>query len=373
MKIAYIFSMKNGIAPFIYSELLELEKNKIKFAIFPTKYRKGLAMPKKDWEVFRLNPLMILLTQPLVFAKQPGTYLNLFFESLFSGTLMHFLIAGSYSLKMRNIDRIHCHFGDAKLFIGYYCKKLTGKKLSVTIHAHELYQAQESMFRKSLAYCDNIITISDYNKNYLIKEHNVDSGKITVNRLFVDTEKFRRTEKTRILIVAQWHEKKGHRFLFEAVKKLNRQDIELWIVGGMVPGYAELDVEKLAKDIGVFDICSFFGELKGSALKSVYNAADIFVLPSYTTDKGDREGIPVSLMEAMAYGLPVISTYHTGIPELVEETLVKEKNASELAKAIEQLIRKKKDWGRIGKNNRKIILAKYAPKNLKNLARIFRE
>ena len=239
MKIAYIFSMKNGIAPFIYSELVELEKNNIKFRIFPTKFKEGLCMPKKHWDTYRFNPFVTILKQPFIFLNKPLSYIKLFFESLSSNTLIYFLIACDYYSKLKDIDRIHCHFGDAKLFIGYYCKKLTGKKLSVTIHAHELYQKRREMFRKSLNYCDSIITISEYNKRYLVKDYNIDSEKIIVNRLFVDTNKFMKKKKIRILIVAQWHEKKGHKYLFEAIKKLNRDDVQAWVVRERDEGYAD--------------------------------------------------------------------------------------------------------------------------------------
>ena len=95
-------------------------------------------------------------------------------------------------------------------------------------------------------------------------------------------------------------------------------------------------------------------------------------MPSHTTNRGDKEGIPVSLMEAMAYELPVISTYHAGIPELVEQKLVKEKDVNYLTKTIKSLIKNKKTWPKIGHKNRQIILKKFSPDNVKRLVEIFR-
>lgn len=371
MKIAYIFSMKNGIAPFIYSELMELEKNQINFKIFPTKYKEGLCMPKESWEIYRFNPAVTILKQPLFFLKNPFLYSKLLLESISTNSLIPFLVACDFSTKMTGIDRIHCHFGDTKLFIGYYCKRLTSKKLSVAIHAHELYQKNKKMFRIALNLCDQIIAESEYNKKCLVEMHNIDPKRIIVNRQFVDITKFSKNNKFKILMVAQWHEKKGHRYLFEAIKKLNREDIELWIVGGMVPGYAEVDVKKLAKTLDIEDKVSFFGELKGNALLSIYNTADIFVLPSYTTKNGDKEGTPISLMEAMAFELPVISTNHAGIPEIVDQILVKEKSAQSLADAIVYVMRKKDEWKKMGKHNRRIVIKKYSQKNVKSLLNIF--
>jgi len=82
---------------------------------------------------------------------------------------------------------------------------------------------------------------------------------------------------------------------------------------------------------------------------------DAVVLPSITTDDNEREGIPVALMEAMAYGIPVVSTRTAGIPELISEgagLLVGEKEAQELAGAIEKLITDEELAAEIGKRGR---------------------
>lgn len=76
-------------------------------------------------------------------------------------------------------------------------------------------------------------------------------------------------------------------------------------------------------------------------IRQALNQADIFLLPSKTAADGDMEGIPVALMEAMAVGLPVVSTFHSGIPELIENDvsgwLVKEDDAEALAETLLKL------------------------------------
>ena len=71
------------------------------------------------------------------------------------------------------------------------------------------------------------------------------------------------------------------------------------------------------------------------------------MLPSQTAEDGDMEGVPVALMEAMARGIPVISTWHSGIPELVEDGrngwLIKEKDAAGLADVIAKIVDEKPD------------------------------
>jgi len=91
--------------------------------------------------------------------------------------------------------------------------------------------------------------------------------------------------------------------------------------------------------------------------------SNIFVLPSITTRDGDQEGIPNAIKEAMARGLPVVSTYHAGIPELIEDGisgfLVPECNEKALAEKIEYVISHPEIWQSIEEAGRKKIEEEY--------------
>ena len=102
------------------------------------------------------------------------------------------------------------------------------------------------------------------------------------------------------------------------------------------------------------------GRQGGVILDIIYSACDIFCLPSFTEYYSDgkpreREGIPVALMEAMAWGKPVITTRHAGIPELVDEILVEERNVKQLKEAIEYLLdnpeKRIGTWGKEQRDN----------------------
>ena len=86
---------------------------------------------------------------------------------------------------------------------------------------------------------------------------------------------------------------------------------------------------------GLEDMVTMPGFKPQEEIRQALSEADIFLLPSKTAADGDMEGIPVALMEAMAVGLPVVSTYHSGIPELIQNNvsgwLVSENDADELA------------------------------------------
>lgn len=367
--VAYILSMKRtGLDAFNYREMRELINHGLNISIFPTKYNVGPYMPEEEWDCYIYNPIKVVLKQPFFFLNNPKQYLRLLCESFKTKSLIDFLIANEFAnqMKRRNIQHIHCHFGDHKLFIGYYCKRHLNIPLTVTIHAHELYNnPNEIMFKLSLNSCDKIITISNYNKKYIVENFGINTDRIIVIRLFVDTD-VKATKK--ILTVGRFVEKKGHEILFTAIKKLNRADLKLWIVGGN-----GLDLEQLAIDLGIRDKIIFFGVVSDEILKELYERCGIFCLPSRTASDGDREGIPVALMEAMSYGKPVISTRHAGIPELVEDILVEENNAEELAKAIELLADNPDLRRKLGERNRKIIEERYSKKNVMKLANIMLE
>jgi colanic acid/amylovoran biosynthesis glycosyltransferase len=207
----------------------------------------------------------------------------------------------------------------------------------------------------------------------------VNEDKIEVMRLFPETnqiDKFR--TKKKILIVANWAEKKGYKVLFDAISKLDRSDFILWVVGGSYYSDNSIDLNELIKESNLENKISLLGRHGGEILDIIFSSCDIFCLPSLTEyyDDGnpaEREGIPVSLMEAMAWGKPVISTFHAGIPELVEEILVKENDVDELKDAIEYLLDHPEKWTEMGKRNQEIIKEKYNPENVKILSDIFKK
>ena len=86
---------------------------------------------------------------------------------------------------------------------------------------------------------------------------------------------------------------------------------------------------------------------------------DILLVPSVTAQDGDQEGTPAVLMEALAQGIPVISTYHSGIPELVQDGisgfLVPERDTNALAEKIIYLLEHQEIWAEMGKAGRKYV------------------
>lgn len=151
----------------------------------------------------------------------------------------------------------------------------------------------------------------------------------------------------RLLAVGRLVEKKGMEYLVRAVPRLVARgvDASLRIVG---VGPLRERLERVAGESSSGGRVAFLGGLGHDGVASEMLRADVLVAPSVTAGDGDMEGIPVVLMEAMASGVPVVSTVHSGIPELVTNgesgVLVRERDPDALAAAIGALVAEPARW-----------------------------
>jgi colanic acid/amylovoran biosynthesis glycosyltransferase len=372
-KLAYITSMATGgLAGFNYRELTEMKLVGTEIVLFITKYISGPYMPPDGIPTYETKVVPIILSHPQSFFTRPIRYLSLLSEALSTKTVIDFAIAVAWSKIMvaSGAEWLHCHWGDHKLYIGYYCHKLTGIPLSVTLHGYDLYNNPNwEMLEKSLKACAQIITISEYNRNLLIKRFGEIGKRVKVVRLSADLlddpEKMKNTKN--VLIVGGFHPRKGYDTLLQALRILDRDDIHLWVVGYNGP----VDVRKMVADFGLQERVTILGQISDEVLKILYTFCDIFTMPSRIDHKGVGEGLPVALMEAMSYGKPVVSTYHTGIPELVPDILVEENDAQGLANGIALLADDRELRRKKGIRNREIIRNDYSNDNVRKLLGTF--
>lgn len=363
IKTAYIVSIGKGLESFIYREVEEMLKRGVEITLYATKYNPNdIFSPKKEWKVEVINYSKLISSFWLNLLKNPIKTIGLVQSAIKSKTLVELLIAFDYSTRMKKqqVNHIHCHFGDRKFFIGYYCKKLLNLPLSLTVHAHELYaNPNEIFFRKIVHDADKIIAISQKNKDILVNDFGVKADKVEVIRLSIDLSNFKKEEKIKVLTVARYTERKGFKELFEAIKILNREDIEFITIG-----FGDLDLHQMAKDLNIDDKVTIFDKMGAKQLRYFYNTCDIFCLPSKTTELEGAEGIPVVLMEAMASEMLIVTTPNGSINELVDEILVKEADSQDLANGLLKAISLMKNKNEIGLKNRKKVLNEYSEKNI---------
>lgn len=270
-------------------------------------------------------------------------------------------------LNKNNYDIIHCHFGpngnlgallkDTGVFKG---------KLITAFHGYDMTQYIEkngnNVYDHLFKIGDLFLPISNLWKDKLIKL-GCDRQKIIVHRMGININKFlfhprkpRKNGKINLLTIARLVEKKGVQYGIQAVAQLVKKypGIEYRIIGD---GPLKTKLESLTKKLNICGNVKLIGWKQQEEIIELIEESDILLAPSITGKDGDQEGIPVAIMEALAQGLPVISTYHSGIPELIEDgvsgLLVPERNIDALAEKLEYLIQHPEIWPTMGRAGRK--------------------
>ena len=263
-----------------------------------------------------------------------------------------FVRAGFIANRCRRIGvrHIHAHFANEPSAAVHFASLMTGIPFSFTAHAKDLYLTPKSVVRRRARAATFVATCTGYNANYLRELIGADGGtKIHLVYHGIDLSMFAADAKEpdaaesayRLLSVGRLVPKKGHEHLIAACAKLRDAGYEIrcQIVGG---GPLKAELEAQIVRLGLEEVVSLAGSMTHADLIGLYRRADLFALAPRITDDGDRDGIPNVIAEAMAAGVPVVSTDVSGIPELVrhEQTglLVPPNDPAALAAAIARLI-----------------------------------
>jgi len=238
------------------------------------------------------------------------------------------------------VDHIHTHFASSNCEMLIYLSGLTDVPFSFTAHAHDIFRRPRLLAEK-IAAAKFVATISEYNRRYLAAIVGPDhAGKIHVVRCGLEPDEFpERPEappdrRLEIVSVGRLVPKKGHDVLIEALGAMRDVEFRCRIVGD---GPLGADLAQLAERQGISERVEFAGLLPNEQVRQTLMQADLFVLACRQARDGNVDGIPVALMEAMALGVPVVSTQVTGIPELVRPGagfLVSPQSPLELARCI---------------------------------------
>jgi glycosyltransferase involved in cell wall biosynthesis len=253
---------------------------------------------------------------------------------------------------------------------------LTGIGYSITVHGpHIFFDPTHWALREKVKFSRFIVCISHHCKSQMMLfSDQSDWDRYQIVHCGVDPHQFRYVEVKRharkLLYTGRLAAEKGLPVLFESLRLLGQQDYdyELTLVGD---GDERKSLENLARQMGIADRLVFAGFASQEKVKDYLMQTDVFILPSFA------EGVPVSLMEAMACGVPVIATHVGGIAELIEpgETglLVPASDALALRDAIASYLN---DYGlreKVSRQEREKVLSDFnLDKEVDKLARLFR-
>ncbi|HET9481744.1 MAG TPA: glycosyltransferase family 4 protein, partial [Candidatus Polarisedimenticolia bacterium] len=224
---------------------------------------------------------------------------------------------------------------------------------SFTGHANDLY-TNPGRLREKIRAARFVATCTGFNERHLKElcaaraDDTIHPGKIVRVYHGVDLSRFApaapgagSSDPSRLVTVTRLKEKKGFPWLLEALDHLRRKgvDFTLEIYG---EGDQRGRIESRVNELGLQDRVSLKGAIPHERIPSVLAAAGVFVLPCVVLPNQDRDGIPNTIIEALASGLPVVSTAISGIPEAVRDgqtgLLVPERDAWALAAALERMM-----------------------------------
>jgi glycosyltransferase involved in cell wall biosynthesis len=250
--------------------------------------------------------------------------------------------------RRNGVRHIHAHFGLTPATIAWFASAFGnraggGWTWSFTIHGfQDFVNEREAALAAKAASASHVVCVSDFTRSQLMRITPPEQwGKFHVVRCGIDLARFAFEPRARlaavptVVVVGRLSPEKGGGVLLEALGGL-RADGVAAVVEFVGDGEARPALEAQAARLGIADRVRFLGALHPSEVPARLRQADVFCLPSFA------EGLPVSIMEAMAVGTPVVTTYISGIPELAVDgetaLVVPAGNARRLADALARLL-----------------------------------
>lgn len=245
-----------------------------------------------------------------------------------------------------DVDWLHTHFLHTPASVTRYAALIRGIGWSFSAHAKDIWTSPDWELREKLADAawgitctqanlDHLRSLSDEPGKVHLVYHGLDFSRIP------DPPKRSATdgEPVTIASVGRAVEKKGYGDLIAALALLG--DSARWRFEHVGGGPLSARLKENAAKLGIGDRITWHGARDRGFVFDLLGRSDLFVLPSRLTSSGDRDGLPNVLMEAQAFGVPVLSTDVSGIPELVTHGengwLVPQRDARALADALRDL------------------------------------
>lgn len=385
---------------FILQEILDLEALGLGLEIFSLQHPTDAIVPSLAKQVLapvtylpksmgkrQGRPLMAHLR---LFTAHPLRYMDTFRflrQRLEGPSWSEFIQGGclAWLLLKSGIRHLHAHFATEPAGTAELVHRFTGIPYSLTCHAKDIFLTAPEVLRRKMHHATFVVTCTEANRSHL---QNIASNGTPIHRLYhgLNLARFdvlRKNESSAdtslptILSVGRLREKKGFLTLIHACRILvdAGHRFRCQIVGY---GPLQTEMEALIRTLGLGETLSLCGKKTLEEVVDLYRHASIFALPCRVADDGDRDGIPNVFMEAMAMGLPVVSTDVSGIPELIHHNrnglLVPQQDADSLAKALSQLLESPELRLRLGQAGRETIVNNFvSEQSSRQLKELFAE
>ncbi|MCI0602884.1 glycosyltransferase family 4 protein [bacterium] len=383
LKVGYVLRKFPVLSEtFILNEILALEAQGISVTIFsmyhsnPPRFHEDL--PKLKATVYYI-PEILEPANCMKYASQAARR----FGKKFTSALRSVLIKANPSLLWRflqstyvadkaaqlRLSHLHAHFASRASTVAQLAARMSGIPYSFTAHAFDIFShnVKRKVLADKMGNAKFVVTVSDFNKKYL--ESAVNGASSRLSRIYngIDMTRYSPNDEVpagpfSIVSVGRLVEKKGHYLLIEACAHLKQKGIDFvcQIVG---TGRLRLDLQALIEKSGLKEQVRLLGTHTQLEVVARYRAAHIFVLPCRVDSEGNRDGLPVAIVEALACGLPVVTTPTTGIPEVIKHgvngLLIPDNDVIALVEAIESLIQNPSFYHQLRSNARESVLRNF--------------
>jgi colanic acid/amylovoran biosynthesis glycosyltransferase len=299
-------------------------------------------------EVYVAYSIRTLLTLPMALASHPGVFAGAFSDTFradhanLKERAKHLLqaVAGiglGWRCRNKGVGHVHAHMAHVPATVALYAARTLGARFSFTGHAADLF-VQRSGLRFKLEQADFVACISLWHREFYNEVLSLPPEKTPIVRCSVALPKEGSEARKEIVVVGRLIRKKGIDLLIQAFAEANLPQWRLRIIG---EGPERSALERLAFQSGLGDRISIEGAKPHSYCLDAISHAGMFALPCRTALDGDRDGIPVVLMEAMAAARPVVSGDLPSIRELISDgatgILVRPDRVDDLTSAIERI------------------------------------
>lgn len=401
MKIAYITTGFGALShTFIRREVAALRKLGLDIELFGVRPDRVKELSEEDKRLtdetvylYPLNMGKILYANIRFMINRPRNYFKTFKKALFNEEhnifqhaklIYHFFVSVAHALEMhkRGISHIHAHFINVASTIAMYAAGLLGTSYSITLHSGGIKNLSSVIgLKEKIKYAKFLCSVSNYNidyydqiypcrnKNFLVHS-GIDPDCYTAifNRNVSQSLQIER--EVHLISIGRLVKKKGFTYLIEACRYL-REEAFIFKLTMIGDGYLLKGLQDKAAEYKLKDKIVFKGGCSEDAVLRELERSHICIVPSVEAETGEKEGIPVVIMEAMAAGVPVIATKHSGIPEIVKDRysgiLVPENDPLAIAGAIKLLTKDGDLRKKCISTARQVILEEF---NIKNIARL---
>jgi glycosyltransferase involved in cell wall biosynthesis len=379
LKIGYVVKMYPRFSEtFIANEILELEKRGADVTIFSIKKpNEGQFHPQvakikakayyledldsRKWPQWLAEVWKLLGTDSRQFLNLLGEAFSRGDSSRAELLMMATWVAAQ--AKHMELDHLHAHFASLPSTIAYLASQITGITFSFTAHAKDIfvYTPEEHLLREKLLSASFVITVTQFNHRFL-KESIPEIGSNTVKVIHngVDLEQFapdltRSRNSDLILSVGRLVPKKGFADLLDACHLLKNKNIPFRCnIVGDGPEMSSLLQKR--RDLNLEGEVVFSGPKRQDEVLELMRQATLLCLPCTIASDGNQDALPTVILEALACGLPVISTKVSGIPEMIDSgvdgILVEPNDPVSLSEQIALLLNSKKLQMEFAQNGR---------------------